>query len=235
LATINTCESDLKSKIKEALDKDEYFLQAKEGLQQEPPNQKFDGYQITEEGLMIYKDRLYIPDVEELKRLILDEMHKKPYSGHPGYQKMISAVRKQYFWPGMKNEIVDYIARCLECQQVKAEHKHSTGLLQPLPIPEWKWEVISMDFIIGLLKTVKQHDAIMVVVEKLSKDAHFIPIKSTFKAVNVADIFMKEIFRLHGIPTTIISDRDSKFTSRFWKGLFEGLGTQLNFSTTYHP
>jgi hypothetical protein len=134
---------------------------------------------------------------------------------------MIIAVRKQYFWPGMKNEIVDYIARCLECQQVKEEHKHPIGLLQPLPIPEWKWEVISMDFITRFPKTVKQHDAIMVVVDKLSKVAHFIPIKSTFKAVNVADIFMKEIFKLHGIPTTIISDRDSKFTSRFWKGLFK--------------
>jgi hypothetical protein len=138
---------------------------------------------------MIYKDRLYIPDAEELKKLILDEMHKKPYSGHPGYQKMITAVRKQYFWPRMKNEIVDYIARCLECQQVKVEHKHPTCLLQPLPIPEWKWEVINMEFITGFSKTMKQHDAIMVVVDKLSKVAHFIPIKSTFKVVNVAEYF----------------------------------------------
>jgi hypothetical protein len=94
---------------------------------------------------------------------------------------------------------------------------------------------MNMDFITGLSKTMKQHDAIMVVVDKLSKVVHFIPIKSTFKAVNIADIFMKEIFKLHGIPTIIISERDSKFTSRFWKGLFEGLGTQLNFSTVYHP
>jgi len=122
---------------------------------------------------MIYKDRLYIPYREELKRLILDEMHKKPYWGHPGYQEMMIVVRKQYFWLGMKNKIVDYIARCLECQQVKAKHKHSTGLLQPLPISEWKWEVISMEFS-------------MVVMEKLSKATHFIPIKFTFKVANVA-------------------------------------------------
>jgi hypothetical protein len=198
----------LKSKIKEALCKDEYFLQVKEGLQQKPPNQNFDGYRMTKEGLMIYKDRLCILDAKELKKLILDEMPKKPYSRHPGYQKTIIVVRKQYFWPRMKNEIVDYIASCLEFQRVKEEHKHPTCLLQPLPITEWKWEVINMEFITGLSKTIKQHNVIMVVVDKLSKDAHFIPINSTFKVVNIAEIFMKEIFILHVMPTTIISERD---------------------------
>jgi hypothetical protein len=143
--------------------------------------------------------------------------------------------KNNIFGYGMKKDIAKYIARCLECQQVKVEHQHPTGLLQPFPLLEWKWEVITMDFIIGLPKTIKQHDAIMVVVDKLSKVAHFIPIKSTYKVVNIAEIFMREIFRLHGMPTTIISDRDPKFTSNFWKGLFEGLGTKLNFSITYHP
>jgi hypothetical protein len=118
---------------------------------------------------------------------------------------------------------------------VKVEHKHPAGLLQPLQIPEWKWETISMDFITGFPKTIKKHDAIMVVVDKLSKATHFIPIKSTFKAIDVANVFIKEIFRLHGLPKTIISDRDAKFTSSFWKILFAGLGTQLEFSMAYHP
>ena len=135
----------------------------------------------------------------------------------------------------MKNDAANYLARCIECQQVKTEHQHPAGLLQPLPIPEWKWEIISLDFITGLPKTIKQHDSIMVVVDKLSKAAHFIPVKSTFKAINIADIFMKEIFRLHGIPKVVISDRDVKFTGNFWKSLFKGLDTQLNFSTAYHP
>jgi hypothetical protein len=91
----------------------------------------------------------------------------------------------------MKQDISQYIVKCLECQQVKVEHRHPVGLLQPLQIPEWKWEVISMDFITGLPKTTKQHDAIMVVVDKLSKETHFIPIKSTFKAIDVANVFMK--------------------------------------------
>jgi hypothetical protein len=135
----------------------------------------------------------------------------------------------------MKKDIAEYILGVMKCQQVKAEHQHPAGLLQPLPIPEWKWEVISMDFITGLPMTVKKHDSIMVVVDKLSKVAHFIPVKSTHKANDIANIFMKEIFRLHGLPKAIISDRDTKFTSNFWKGLFQELGTQLKFSTAYHP
>jgi hypothetical protein len=100
--------------------------------------------------------------------------------------------------------------------KVKVEHRYPAGLLQPIQIPEWKWEVISMDFITGFPKTVKQHDAIMVVVDKLSKATHFIPIKSNFKAIDIANVFMKEIFNLHVFPKTIISDRDTKFTSNFW-------------------
>jgi hypothetical protein len=106
---------------------------------------------------------------------------------------------------------------------VKVEHMHPAGLLQPLQVPEWKWETIIMDFITNFPKTIKKHDAIMVLVDKLSKTSHFIPIKSTFKAIDVANIFMKEIFRLHGFPKTIILDRDAKFTLSFWKSLFVGL------------
>eukprot|EP00253_Pinus_taeda_P019093 PITA_19093 len=123
-----------------------------------------------------------------------------------------------------------YELKATECQQVKVEHQHPAGLLEPLPIPEWKWEVITMDFITGLPKSKKGNDSIMVVVDKLSKSAHFIPVQSTYRAAQIANIF-----RLHGLPKTIISDRDVKFTLDFWKTLFEGLGTQLNFSTANHP
>jgi hypothetical protein len=112
---------------------------------------------------------------------------------------------------------------------------HPTGFLYPLPIPEWKWEVVTMDFITRLPRTNKQHDSIMVVVDKLTKATHFIPLNTTHKVAHVVDIYMREVPRLHGIPKTIVSDRDPKFTSKFWKGLFKGLGTNLNFSTTYHP
>jgi len=137
-----------------------------------------------------------------LKAGILDEIHKKPYSGHPGYQKTVTMLRKDFYWPKMKGEVAEYLAKCLECQLVKAEHQHPAGLLQPLPIPERKWEIISLDFITGLPKNAKQNDSIMVVVDKLSKAAHFIPVKSTYKAVNIAKNFMKEIvtYLLPSVP-----------------------------------
>eukprot|EP00253_Pinus_taeda_P004218 PITA_04218 len=156
-------------------------------------------------------------------------------AGHPGYQKLITSLRKEYYWPGMKKDVVEYLARCLECQQVKAEHQHPAGLLQPIPIPEWKWETITMDFITGFPKSKRSNDSIMIVVDKLSKSAHFIPVQSTYRAAQIANIFMQNIFKLHGLPKVIISDRDVKFTSAFWRTLFEGLGAQLSFSTAYHP
>jgi hypothetical protein len=162
-------------------------------------------------------------------------MHNVPYVGHLGYQKIIAIVKSQYYWPGMKKEVVYFIAKCLECQKVKYEHRHPVGLLHPLPILEWKWEVVTMDFITKLPRTNKQHDYIMVVVDKLTKFSHFIPVKFTHKESNVVDIYMREVSQLHGIPKTILSERDPKFTSNFWKVLFKGFVTNLNFSTTYHP
>jgi hypothetical protein len=108
-------------------------------------------------------------------------------------------------------------------------------LLQPFPILEWKWEVVTMDFITKFPRTRKQHDSIMVVVDKLTKVVHFIPMNITHKENNVVDIYMREVALLHGIPKTIVFDRDPKLTSKFWKGLFKGFKTNLNFGTTYHP
>ena len=135
----------------------------------------------------------------------------------------------------MKNELAEYIAKCFECQQVNTEHQDPAGLLQPLPIPSWKWEIISLDFITGLPRNQNLNDSIMVVIDKLSKAAHFIPVKTTYKAANIADIFMKQIFHLHGILKVIILDRDPKFTCNLWKSLFKGANTTLNFSTSFHP
>ena len=110
-------------------------------------------------------------------------MHNVPYAGHPGYQKTLTTVRKEYFWPGMKKDVVEYIAKCMECKRVKVKHKHPAGFLQPLPIPEWKWEVVTIDFITKFPQSSCRHDSIMVVVDKLTKATHFVPVKSTHKAV----------------------------------------------------
>jgi hypothetical protein len=117
------------------------------------------------------------------------------------------------------------------CQKVKDEHRHLVGLFQPLPIPKNKWEVITIEFITKLPKKTRQHDSIMVVVDKLTKDAHFVPVNTNHTSANIEEIYMKEIDRLHGIPRIIVSNRDTKFTSNLWKGLFKGFVTNMNFST----
>ena len=127
-----------------------------------------------------------------------------------------------------------FITKCQECELFKDMHQRPSELVQPLPIPEWKCEVIKMDFITSLWKSKKQNDSIFVVIDKLPKVAQFIPVKLTYKAVNIVDIFLKERFRLHGIHEAIISDRNVNFTGNFWRYLFSGLEMQLNFSTTYH-
>jgi hypothetical protein len=127
-------QSDLKSIILDGLVTDQHYLQVKENLQQGDVQQKIKEYEIKEDGLLMHKNRIYVPSSGELRNLVLKEMHDVPYAGHPGYQKTITAVRSQFFWPGMKKDVVDYIARCMECQKVKVEHRHPTGLLQPLPI-----------------------------------------------------------------------------------------------------
>nr|GFB62933.1 retrotransposon protein, putative, Ty3-gypsy subclass [Tanacetum cinerariifolium] len=111
----------------------------------------------------------------------------------------------------------------------------ASGLLQPLDIPIWKWDEIPMDFVTGLPQTQRRHDAIWVVVDRLTKSAHFLPIRKDYSVSRLAEIFQQEIVRLHGTPSAIVSDRDPRFTSRFWKGLRKAWGTRLKFSTTFHP
>ena len=135
----------------------------------------------------------------------------------------------------MKREIAKFVARCLICQQVKAEHQRPAGLLQPLPIPEWKWEHITMDFVSGLPRTQRGHVCIWVIVDRLTKSSHFLPTRVNYGSDKLAQLYVNEIIKLHGAPVSIISDRDLKFTSRFWPSLQRAMGTSLKFSTTFHP
>jgi hypothetical protein len=233
--TIIIYQSYLKHRIIETAKSDLQYKDLVAKLQQGKLQHKIEEYKLDKDEILMYRGRIYVPNSQELKNMISREMNNVPYVGHAGYQKTIAVAKSQYYWPGMKKEVVDFIAICLECQKVKAEHRHPTGLLHPLPILEWKWEFVTMDFITKLPRTNKQHDSIMVVVDKLTKVAHFIPVKLTHMATNIVDVYMREITRLHGIPKTIVSDKDPKFTSKFWKGFFNGFGTNLNFSTSYHP
>ncbi|GJX18738.1 putative reverse transcriptase domain-containing protein [Tanacetum coccineum] len=144
-------------------------------------------------------------------------------------------LRGLYWWSGMKKEIAMYVSRCLTCSKVKAEHQKPLGLLQQPEIPEWKWENITMDFINKLPRTRSGHDSIWVIVDRLTKSAHFLAIREDFKTEKLARLYINEIVARHGVPVSIISDRYSYFTSRFWQSLKKALGTRLDLSTTYHP
>ena len=125
----------------------------------------------------------------------------------------------------MKGDVVDYVTKCLTCQQVKAEHQRPAGLLQPLWIPEWKWEDIAMDFVVGLPKTVGQHDSVWVIVDRFTKSAHFLPVKTTYTVEQYAELYIKEIVRLHGTLRSKGSNKDPTFTSKFWESLHKTMGT----------
>ena len=187
------------------------------------------------EGILRFNSRIWVPNVQELKREILQEAHQSRYSIHPGSTKMYRDLKEYYWWPNMKKEIALWINSCLTCQKVKAEHQRPSGLLQPLEIPEWKWEHITMDFVVGLPLTKGKYDAIWVIVDRLTKSAQFIPINERYSLEKLANLYMKEIVSKHGVPVSIVSDRDPRFTSRFWKMFQECLGTKLNMSTAYHP
>ncbi|GJT98394.1 DNA/RNA polymerases superfamily protein [Tanacetum coccineum] len=152
-----------------------------------------------------------------------------------GSTKMYHDLKQHFWWSGMKRDVATFVSKCLTCQQVKIEHQRASGLLQPLEIPVWKWDEISMDFVTGLPRTQRKHDAIWVVVDRLTKSAHFLPIRKDYPVSKLAEMFQQEIVRLHGTPSAIVSDRDPRFTSRFWKGLQKAWGTRLKFSTAFHP
>jgi hypothetical protein len=148
---------------------------------------------------------------------------------------MYMDLKELFWWNNMKREIAKYVSECHTCQKVKAEHQSPAGLLKPLAIPKWTWDEVGMDFITGLPMTKNKKDMIWVVVDRLSKSAHFLPVNQKDNSEKLIEIYVKEIVSKHGVPEKIVSDRGSVFTSAFWKQIQEALGSQLDFSTTYHP
>jgi transposase InsO family protein len=176
-----------------------------------------------------------VSNQEDIWQEILAEAHQCKFSMHSGETKMYRDIKRQFWWNGMKRDISQFVARCLTCQRVKAEHKRPGGLLQPLHVPQWKWEDITMDFVTGLPRTVGQKYAIWMIIDKLTKSAHFISINEIDPLERLSKIYVEEIVRLHGVPTSIVSDRDPRFTSKFWERMQKQFGNTLRFSTTAHP
>ena len=135
----------------------------------------------------------------------------------------------------MKSDIAQFVAHCDTCQRIKAEHQKLAGLLQPLPIPVWKWDEIGMDFVVGLPKTQKDYDSIWVKVDRLTKVAHFLLVRTNYGGEKLAQFYVDNIVKLHGVPSRIISDQGTQFTSKFWRSLHKAMGTKLDFSSAYHP
>jgi hypothetical protein len=154
-----------------------------------------------------------VPKIGRLRKKIMSEAHHSLYIVHPGGTKMYCDVNGLYWWNNMKKDIAKFVEQCSACQQTKAEHQRPAGTLKPLLIPKWKWDEIAMNFILGLPKAPTREDFIWVIVDRLTKSAHFIPMKVKDSMDKLARLYVQNIVYLHGVPSAIISDRDSRFTS----------------------
>jgi len=195
----------LLEKIREAQGRDpklqEFREQVKAGLRSD--------MQIHADGTLRFGNRICVPK-EEIRQEVLAEAHSSAFFIHLGGTKMYQDLKQRFWWHGMKREIARYEAKCLVCQQVKAEHQRTTELLQPLPILEWKWEHITMDFVTALPRSLKGNNAVWVIVDRLTKSEHFIPFILGQSTELLAEKYIQEVVRLHGVPVRIVSDRDTK-------------------------
>ena len=191
-------------------------------------------YSIKDDGDLYYNSILCVPNVQELKKKLMDESHNTVFTMHPGENKMYQDLKQYYWWRGMKKDIVEYVSKCLTCQQVKSEHQIPSGLLNPIPVPQWKWDNITIDFVSNFPLTQRKHDSVWVIVDKLTKSAHFLLVQLDYSMDRLVELYVNKTVRLHRIPLSIVSDRDPRFTSRFWKELQSALVILLNFSTTFH-
>ena len=197
-------------------------------------NQEQNRHFSVQQGLLYFKGRLFIPLETELRKDIIREHHSSPAGGHSGNTGTLARITSSFAWPNLAKDVQDFLRDCLVCQQSKYSTHKPFGLLQPLPIPQHVWEDISMDFITHL-PLVKGKTTIWVIVDRLSKYSHFIALPAQVSAASLATIFLAEIYRLHGMPRTIVSDIDRLFISKFWSELFRLHGTTLAYNSSYHP
>ncbi|KAJ9515073.1 hypothetical protein QJQ45_012601 [Haematococcus lacustris] len=181
------------------------------------------------------KDKVVVPNDSELRNHILHEMHDAVYSGHVGISKTLERVSRVFWWNTMRADVRYYVSTCDACQRDKASTLKPGGLLNPLSIPDYRWESVSMDFITKLPSGSHGYDAICVFVDRLSKMVHFVPCREDLKARRFAQLFIDHVYKLHGMPAELISDRGSLFTSVFWREVMRRCGSKLALSSSYHP
>jgi hypothetical protein len=191
------------------------------------------GYSLHQ-GVIRYKGRVWLGSHTAAHQAVLQALHNSGLGGHSGSLVTYQKIKHLFHWPNMRRDIETFVQHCEICQQAKTEHCKLPGLLKPLPIPPEAWHTISLDFIEGLPSSY-HYDTILVVIDKLTKYGHFIPLKHPFSATSIVRLFLDNVYRLHGLPKVIISDRDKVFTSTFWQQLFKLADTTLNISSSYHP
>lgn len=197
---------------------------------------KREQYGITGASPVFWKGiALAVPDAFELHRRILRELHTSPYAGHMGMHRTESLISRYFYWPGLQKDVHAYVGGCVICQRSKAAPGKQAGKLQPLPVPSAIWEDISMDFVGPLPTTARHYDYILVVVDRLSKMAHFLPCKSSIDGPGVAQLFVERIWSLHGLPASVVTDRGRQFLNEFNAALCKLIGTQHAVSSAYHP
>ena len=189
----------------------------------------------NKDGTLYFMGRIWIPYFGGPQDIVLDETHKSKYSIHPGSDRMHQYIKRYYWWPNLKGDIVTYVRKCLTCVKVKAEYLKPSGLLQQPEIPIWKWEQISMDFITKLPRTSRGHDMIWVIIDRLTKSAHFLPIREKDSTEKLAKLYLEEIVARQGVPVPIISNMDGRFVSRIWQSFQVSYGSRLGLCTTFHP
>ncbi|QRW04573.1 Retrotransposable element Tf2 protein [Ceratobasidium sp. AG-Ba] len=229
-------EMDIISMIREGLSDDESLTtliastKKKEDL---PPSirKQYDKYEWKED-LLWYEGRIVIPENKEIRLAILEMHHDNPIAGHQGQARTLELISRRYYWPAMKQQVNRFVETCEICQRSKG-HKHYAPQ-KPLPIPRKPWEDIAYDFIVKLPES-QGMDSILVVIDRFSRQAHFIPCLESTNAEGVADLFIKEIWKLHGLPKTTVSDRGPTFNSQFLRALYAKLGINPKFSTAFHP
>ena len=182
---------------------------------------------------MFYKGRFYINPHCSLKSQFLHHVHNSPLAGHSEFLKSYQRAKKEFYWPRMKSYFNKFVRDCDVCQRIKSDTTSPTGLLQPLSIPTTPWTDVSMDFIKGFPKSM-EYEVILVVMNRLTKYAHFVLVSHPYNVAKIASLYMQHVFKLYGMPTSIVSDRDATFTSLFWSKLFRLQGIDLAMSLAYH-
>jgi len=185
-------------------------------------------------GILVYHDCIYVPDHMPLRLRLLQIHHDPPAIGHPGQTKTFELLSRQYYWPTMRKDVDQFVRNCNICHRTKAIRHAPYGVLRPFSVPDWPWQHISVDFVTRLPPS-KRFDAICVVVDRLTKQRHLIPCKTTITAEELARLFCDRVFRYHGLPKTIVSDRGPQFASRFWKHLCDSLKIEPRLLTAFHP